>query len=147
MTAAGSTAQFLVIDHHPESRFLLVKSLLRKFPDARIEEVDEGERAIELAGRTDLSAIITHRTQEYLGAELVTRLRSVNRRVPIVMVSGADRTSAALSAGADRFMLYDEWLRIGTIVQELLQATRNKRVVRSGARSGTSAATEPPQRA
>lgn len=40
--------------------------------------------------------------------------------VPIVMVSGIDRTQPALAAGADRFLLYDEWLRIGTMVQELL---------------------------
>jgi hypothetical protein len=55
-----------------------------------------------------------------LGVELVEAFRKINPSVPIVMVSGIERTTPALAAGADRFLLFDEWLRIGTIVQELL---------------------------
>jgi hypothetical protein len=36
------------------------------------------------------------------------------------MVSGLDRSAAALKAGATVFLNYDEWLRIGTIVANLL---------------------------
>lgn len=115
---------FLVVDHHKDSRFLLVKSLSRKFPDAIIREADEGESAIEMASQRDLSAIVTHRTREYFGTELVHKFREVNEGVPIVMVSGIERTAPALAAGADRFMLYDEWLRIGTIVKDLLAQGR-----------------------
>jgi len=120
---------FLVVDHHKDSRFLLVKSLHRKFPFATILEADDGEGAIEVAARRDLSAIVTHRTREYFGTELVEKFRAVNPAVPIVMVSGIERTRPALAAGADRFMLYDEWLRIGTIVKDLLEQGRSPKII------------------
>jgi CheY-like chemotaxis protein len=120
---------FLVVDHHKDSRFLLVKCLHRKFPGVVIEEAADGEAAIACAQRRDLAAIITHRTSEYFGTELVRKFRQVNPDVPIVMVSGIERTAPALAAGADRFLLYDEWLRIGTIVKDLLDRGRTPRVV------------------
>ena len=135
--------RFLVVDHHKDSRFLLVKCLLRKFPTAVIEEVEDGETALQAARRSDLAAIVTHRTREYLGTELVGKLREVNAAVPIVMVSGIERTAPALAAGADRFLLYDEWLRIGSIVKELLASDRQPKVVHvnvgapTGARSSS----------
>lgn len=116
--------RFLVIDHHQDSRFLLVKSVLRKFPQALIEEVADGEPALALAAAGRFDAIITHRTIEYFGAELVEKLRAQNPNVPIVMVSSIDRAEAALAAGADGFLLYDEWLRIGSVVKELLEKGR-----------------------
>src|SRR5687767_8892038 len=103
---SSAPLQFLVVDHHADSRFLLVKSLSRKFPEAVILEVDEGEVAVEIAHRRDLTVIVTHRTREYIGTELVSKIRAVNDTVPIVMVSGIERTAPALAAGADRFMLY-----------------------------------------
>lgn len=129
MTFRAASLQFLVIDHHKDSRFLLVKCLLRKFPHAHIVEAEEGDPAIAIARSPELSAIVTHRTREYFGTELVEKLRQVNERVPIVMVSGIERTEPALAAGADRFMLYDEWLRVGTVVKELLEQGRGTRVV------------------
>ena len=121
--------RFLVIDHHKDSRVLLVKCLHRKFPHAVIDEAEDGERALLMAER-EYTAIVTHRTREFLGTELVEKLRAVDNQVPIVMVSGIERTAPALAAGADRFMLYDEWLRIGTIVKELLAIGRHPHVVR-----------------
>jgi hypothetical protein len=35
-------------------------------------------------------------------------------------VSGFDRSQVALAAGATAFLNYDEWLRIGTVVSDLL---------------------------
>lgn len=108
---------FLVVDFHAESRFLLVKTLKRKFPDANIIEEDDAGRALALAREGDLAAIVTHRTFEIEGIELVRQFRTVNLHVPIVMVSGIDRETPALAAGADSFLPYDEWLRIGTVVE------------------------------
>jgi CheY-like chemotaxis protein len=115
---------FLVIDHHHDRRFLLVKSLLRKFPNASIEEVADGEPAIALASERTFAAIIVHRTSEYFGSELVERLRAANPNVPIMMVSSIDRAEDARAAGADAFLLYDEWLRIGSVVKDLLEKGR-----------------------
>lgn len=111
---------FLVIDDNADSRFLLVKTLMRKFPAAVVQECQRAETATELAQRKGLAAIVTHRTAELGGIALVRQLRLANPEVPIVMVSSIDRQEAALAAGADGFLLYDEWLRIGTVVGNLL---------------------------
>jgi DNA-binding NarL/FixJ family response regulator len=113
--------KFLVIDDNPDSRFLLVKTLLRKFPSAVIHECQSSATALAMAKSADLSAVISHRTTETAGIALLRELREINPRVPMVMVSGVDRRELALAAGADRFLLYDEWLRIGTVVDELMQ--------------------------
>jgi DNA-binding NarL/FixJ family response regulator len=109
---------FVVIDFHAESRYLLVKTLRRKFAGAVIHETDDAERAIQIAHDVSLSAIVTHRTFEVEGIELVRRLRDADPTVPIIMVSGIDREAAALAAGATAFLPYDEWLRIGTIAAD-----------------------------
>jgi DNA-binding NtrC family response regulator len=126
----------LVVDHNHDSRFLLVKSLHRKFPAAIIRETGDGEEALLIAERNGLAAIITHRTQEYFGTELVQKFREVNPTVPIVMVSGIERTGPALAAGATRFLLYDEWLRVGTVVREALEARAPKIIELDLDRSG-----------
>jgi DNA-binding NarL/FixJ family response regulator len=108
---------FVIIDYHGESRYLLVRTLRRKFPDAEIHESDDAEKAIEIARAVQLAAIITHRTFEMEGVELVRRLRDADPEVPIIMVSGVDRSEAASAAGANAFLHYDEWLRIGSVVE------------------------------
>lgn len=66
----------------------------------------------------NLAAIITHRSFEMEGAELVRRFRDADPVVPIIMVSGVDRSAAAREAGATAFLHYDEWLRIGSVVEK-----------------------------
>jgi DNA-binding NarL/FixJ family response regulator len=108
---------FLVIDFHSESRYLLAKTLLRKFPGASIRELDDAGEAVAAARAGGLAAIVTHRTFDVEGVDLVRQLREVDPHVPIVMVSGMDRAEAALAAGATSFLPYDEWLRLGSVVE------------------------------
>jgi DNA-binding NtrC family response regulator len=108
---------FLVVDFQRESRFLLVKTLVRKFPRAIIRECEDADQAVQIARTQDVACIITHRTFETPGLDLVRQLREVDPQVPIVMVSGIDRQKAALQAGATSFLSYDEWLRIGSVVE------------------------------
>lgn len=114
---------FLVIDFNHDSRFLLVKTLRRKFPHATIRECDEAEPALAYLQAQPVSAVITHRSFDTAGLELVRQLHEVEPLVPIVMVSGVERAEAALAAGASMFLHYDEWLRIGTVVERLLAST------------------------
>jgi DNA-binding NarL/FixJ family response regulator len=116
--------QFLVIDFHRESRYLLVKTLQRKFPDAVVHELEDAAQAVTLTRTGKLSAVVTHRTFDLTGAELVKQLRSADPHVPIVMVSGMDRREDAQGAGATSFLPYEEWLRIGSVV-EVHMATRD----------------------
>lgn len=118
----SQTPSFVVIDYHGESRYLLVKTLRRKFPRAVVHESEDAEKAIEITRAVNLAAIITHRTFEMEGAELVRRLRDADPKVPIIMVSGIDRSAVASAAGATAFLHYDEWLRIGSVVEEYMRS-------------------------
>jgi CheY-like chemotaxis protein len=111
---------FLVVDDNPDSRFLLVRTLLRKFPAAVIHECQGAERSFELARQEVLTAIVVHRATEIGGIPLLRELRAIASSVPIVMVSSIDRREAAMASGANAFLLYDEWLRIGTVMANLI---------------------------
>lgn len=111
----------LVIDFNAESRQLLVRTLRRKFPGAVIHEVEDADEAAAMARTSDLAAIVTHRTFEVEGIPLVRQLRAAAPRALIVMVSGIDRSAEALAAGATAFLSYDEWLRIGSVVEEQMK--------------------------
>ena len=110
----------LVIDDNPESRFLLTRTLVRKFPLSVVLECADAGTAVLTTRRETLDVIILHRTADVPGVELIEMLRAVTRAVPIIMVSGIDRATEAAAAGANFFLSYDEWLRIGTVVAELL---------------------------
>lgn len=112
--------KFLVIDDNPDSRFLLVKTLMRKFPNAVLLECQQSTPAINIARAETPTAVIIHRAEDIDGITLVRQLREANDIVPIVMVSGIDRAREALAAGATSFLHYDAWLRIGTLVSELI---------------------------
>lgn len=116
---------FLVVDFNADSRYLLVKTLQRRYPGAAIREVDNAELAIQIARTQELGAVVAHRTFDLSGAELVRAIRNVDPEVPIVMVSGFDREKLALEAGANSFLHYDEWLRIASVVEPLLTRRRD----------------------
>lgn len=120
MSLTSSSYRFLVIDENPDGRFLLSKTLLRAFPDAAIVECQAAETGFRVLRTEAVAAVISHRTFEYDGATLVRELRKISAAVPIIMTSGIDREKIALEAGATRFFNYDQWLRIGTFVAELL---------------------------
>lgn len=116
----AAAQKFLIVDDNPDSRFLLVKTLLRKFPQAVVQECQQSDPAVAIARSENPTAIIAHRTEDADGVTLIRLLRRVNATVPIVMVSGYDRAKEAFDAGATRFLNYDEWLRIGTLVADVI---------------------------
>jgi len=109
----------LVIDENPESRFLLTRSLVRKFPRTVVLECSSAETAACTARDEIVDVIVLHRATDVNGIDLVEKMRDVSR-APIIMVSGIDRSAEARGAGANFFLNYDEWLRIGTVVADLL---------------------------
>ena len=114
--------KFLVIDDNSDGRALLTKTLMRKFPACVVQECQSADSAVTVTARKDLDAIIVHRLWEMDGATLIRALRAANPTVPIVAVSGIDRSQEAIAAGATSFIVYDEWLRIGSLVAELIGA-------------------------
>ena len=113
---------FLIIDDNADSRFLLVKTLLRKFPQAVLQETQDGESALALVRSQHLDAAIVHRAADVDGITLIRLLRQESPALPVVMVSGVDRSRPALEPGATTFLSYEAWLRIGTVVAEILAA-------------------------
>lgn len=111
---------FLIIDDHAEGRFLISKTLLRKFPKSTIVECQSTEAAFRELETRNVSLIITHRTFEFEGIALLRELRERAPEVPMLMTSGIDRREAALAAGANAFLTYDEWLMVGNRVATLL---------------------------
>lgn len=112
--------RFLIVDDVTDSRALLVRTLLRKFANAVIQECQESDTAVAACGAQTFDIIIAHRSVDLDGITLVRVLRKVNPSTPIIMISGFDRSKQAIEAGATRFHHYDEWLRIGTVVQQIL---------------------------
>lgn len=115
---------FLILDGRADTRFLLAKTLFRKFPRSVLHECSTREHALEIARAGDLSAIILHRVVDDSGTDLVREIRRANPTAPIVVVSSLDQHALALAAGAE-FLHSDEWLRIGSVVGELLSARRD----------------------
>lgn len=120
MIVTSTYRKFLIVDDVTDSRALLVRTLRRKFPTAHIKECQESTTAVAASGEERFDVILAHRSVDLDGITLVRVLRKVNPDVPIIMISGIDRTKQALEAGATCFHNYDEWLRIGTVVAQIL---------------------------
>lgn len=114
------THSFLVVDADDDSRLLLGRTLTRKFPGARLLEARDLDTGLRLASGPSADAVIIHRATGIDGPAAVKQLRGQVGSIPIVMVSAVDREGDALAAGADAFILRDEWLRIGVVVAALL---------------------------
>jgi DNA-binding response OmpR family regulator len=114
-------AKFLLIDDVSENRFLLAKTLLRKFPNAVVQECQDSKTSVLVAGTEKLSAIVLHRAADLDALSLIREIRKASAGVPIIMVSGRDTMPEAIAAGANAFLNYDAWLRIGTVVEEILE--------------------------
>jgi len=111
---------FLLVDDSPDGRYLISKTLLRKFPRATIIECRTAESAFAALAKEMPSLIVAHRTYEFNGIDLLRELRQRAPGVLILMTSGIDRRELALQAGADAFYTYDEWLMVGSHVAQLL---------------------------
>jgi CheY-like chemotaxis protein len=116
--------KFLVVDDVAENRYLLAKTLLRKFSASLIQECEDSAPAIAAAQHDRLTAIIVHRSSDVDGLSLIAMIRQVNPSVPIIMVSGRESCPGAIEAGATAFLNYDAWLRIGTVVEDTIRTER-----------------------
>lgn len=111
---------FLLIDDKRETSYVLTKTLVRRFPAVNIYEAADKIGALEFARRKTLDAIIVRHVWDADVGTIIGELRAIRPTVPIVAVSSVDCAKAALASGADRFLNYEEWLRIGSVVAEVL---------------------------
>lgn len=115
-----SPLSFLIVDDNSDGRFLLAKTLLRCFPRAGVHECVDIDVAVASAKKLHPAVIIVHRAGGLDGIETIRQIREANASTPIVYVSGYDRSHEAVRAGANCYLNYDAWLRIGTVVADLL---------------------------
>lgn len=119
--AMSEVPEFLLIDDNADNRFLLAKTLIRKFPNALVQECQDSEPALVAVRRASLTAAIVHRAGDVDGFSLIEMLRKARPTLPILYVSGADRRSKAFEVGATAFLDYDAWLRVGAVVEDMLR--------------------------
>ena len=111
---------FLIVDDVEENRFLLSKTLLRKFPGTTIFECRDSVSALAALREHQPSVVVVHRASDLGGVSLIREIRSVQRTTPIIMVSGRESCPEAIHAGATAFLNLEAWLRIGVIAEEVL---------------------------
>ena len=112
---------FLILDDNPDGRFMVSKTLLRKFPQAMIHECADCDVAAEFVKSSQPSLAIVHRSLDADHVEAIQKLRAINPDLIILALSGDPRKEAeVLNAGATKFLHYDKWLLIGHVVADLL---------------------------
>lgn len=112
--------RFLLIDADEDSRILLGRALLRRFPTCALLECASLEGALELVRGRAPTAIVVHRADATDGATAVRRLRRAFPSLPILFVSAADRADEAREVGASRFLLRQDWEQTGEVLAQLL---------------------------
>lgn len=83
-------------------------------------ECEEAGGALVALATKDVGLTVMHRTFEFDAVSLVTAIRQVSPEMPIIVVSGIDRSEAVIKAGATAFLNYDEWLMLGNLVEKAL---------------------------
>jgi hypothetical protein len=69
-----------------------------------------------------LTAAVVHRAADIDGLPLIEMLRAARPTLSILYVSGLDAQDKAREAGATAFLNYDAWLRVGTVMEEMLRS-------------------------
>src|SRR4051812_26960605 len=83
----------LVVDDEPAVRQVIVKA----FPELRVREASSGDQAIA-AMREEIPdlVLLDHKLPDGEGLAIIQRLRAIDQRVPIVMLTGYGSTSLAV---------------------------------------------------
>jgi CheY-like chemotaxis protein len=118
-----SAFKILLVDINADNRLLLTRTLRRKFPLAQVVEVEETGLVVERAASRAFDLIILHRTNGDEAVDLVKAIREVAPKVPILVMSGIDRSEVVLRAGATDFLNFNEWLRIGEVVKNVVSVS------------------------
>jgi hypothetical protein len=114
-----SPLSFVIVDDVDDNRFLVSKALLRSFPSSSIIECLESSAALAAVQCEKPAAVIVHRSFDLNGPAMIRALRGVTS-TPIVMVSGRESCPEAIEAGANAFLNYEAWARIGAVIAEVL---------------------------
>ena len=112
--------KFLVISDVPDNRFIFVRTLLRKFPDALIEECQLSTTAIGALQANVPSVILAHRSSDIDLGHLIPLLRHVSASVPIIAITGRNNPIEIAQLGANAVLTSDAWQVLDELVDEVL---------------------------
>ena len=108
-TGAREPARILIADDDDDWRSLIVAALHERFPNAVIDQVGDGERALEAFEKNPYSVVLVDlQMPEMDGAKLTLLLVESSARTPIIVLTaaGGPREWQRLSAiGADAFLV------------------------------------------
>jgi serine/threonine-protein kinase len=110
-TGAREPDRILIADDDDDWRTIISSSLKSRFPNAVIDEVGDGEAALEAFEKNPYSVVLVDlQMPEMDGAKLTLLLRSIDgtQRTPIIVLTaaGGPREWQRLSAmGADAFLV------------------------------------------
>ncbi|HZZ57446.1 MAG TPA: hypothetical protein VFE31_06425 [Opitutaceae bacterium] len=124
--------KFLLVDNDREGFFYYGRTLLRKFPQAVLMECKSAPEALQLIGDPALSGVVCHGAVGVRAEELIPQLRRRRADLPIIWVSSGPAKVAARDIGADRYLPFEEWLMVGTLLGELIGMTSPPRPARTG---------------
>jgi CheY-like chemotaxis protein len=116
-----SMPRCVVVDDNSDGRLFLSKTLLESFPRAEIVECEHSDAVLHELQCGKTAVFLLHRATDADGLPLVEMLRAASPTIPIIYLSGIDRTDAALEAGATTFLQYDQYRLIGQIVRDILR--------------------------
>ncbi|HWA29435.1 MAG TPA: hypothetical protein VG734_27540 [Lacunisphaera sp.] len=115
--------QFIIIDDNRDGCFVLSRALFRHYPAATLHEFRDFESAraslASLPPEGGPAVVLLHRIANIGAADLVRAVRTIHERVPIVALGDPASGPQVLAAGATRFLDYEAWLRLGTLVKGL----------------------------
>jgi DNA-binding NarL/FixJ family response regulator len=121
--AVGNAApmRLFVFAHSANERLLYARTLAQAFPQASIAEFGSTASALLAAQAAMPDAALVHFNNSPETVEVIASLRRQCPRLPILAISGVDRTSRALATGATRFMLAQDWRLLGQHISELVE--------------------------
>jgi DNA-binding response OmpR family regulator len=116
----ASPRKLAVLESSDSGALLLARTLKRKFPEAIVNQGITSASAAEFATDESIELYVVHRVPGEEAASVVRRIKAARPNAPVIMVSAIDRSKDAISAGADAFLLFDQWLMIGITAERLL---------------------------
>jgi hypothetical protein len=122
-----SSHHFLVVAESEDDRKLYSRTLLRRFPNTPVTEVGVAAGLLLGPQAQHCTGAVVNITGAGDALRLVSILRTVSPRMPIIAVCTVDRSIDAFAVGASRFLLSAEWLMLGPVMAEVIEiANRNE---------------------
>jgi CheY-like chemotaxis protein len=119
----NSELHFLIVDDDIDKRYLVSYSVARAFPRASLYECSSGQEAIDFLKAQRVDALITdHSMAPVNGIELIRHVRSRDKALPILMVTGhPEIRDEALAAGATSVIEWSGYTDVGKLLKPLLR--------------------------